>query len=113
MSLAAPPSSAKPEMMIRVFFTPALAHSSTRGGDAGGGDRDQREIDRPADGGDRGKARQAVDLLVARVDRQDAAGKAVLAQLMQQAAADAVQVGRGAEDRDRFAARRNYAGDGS
>jgi hypothetical protein len=29
MSPAAPPSSAKPELMIRAFFTPARAHSST------------------------------------------------------------------------------------
>jgi len=29
MSPAAPPSSAKPELMIKAFFTPAPAHSSS------------------------------------------------------------------------------------
>src|ERR1019366_4247766 len=70
------------------------------GGDRGGGDRDQREIDRPADGADGGEARQPGDVLVTRVDRQNAAWEAVLAQLMQQAAADPVQVWRGTEHRD-------------
>ena len=31
MSPAAPPSSAKPELMISAFFTPARAHSSSAG----------------------------------------------------------------------------------
>ena len=47
MSPAAPPSSAKPELMIRVFFTPARAHSSDRGGYPGRGNRDQRQIRGP------------------------------------------------------------------
>ena len=102
ISPAAPPSSAKPELMISAFLTPARAHSSNAGATPAAGIATSARSTCLTHGADRGVAAQPLDLLIAGIDRQDAAGKTVLAQLVQQAPADAMGVGRGAQYRDRL-----------
>ena len=103
MSPAAPPSSAKPGADDQGVLDAGAARIPRRAAatPAAGIATSARSTGSPT-APIEAIAAQAVDLLVARIDRQDAAGKAVLAQLVQQAAANAVQVGRGAEHRDRF-----------
>ncbi len=93
-------SSAKPEEMMIALRTPAAAHSSSAGSTAAAGMAISARSIGAATAATEGGSRTGRPLPGSWIHRVDQPGIAVVAQQMQQRAADAVRLRRGADHRD-------------